>query len=127
MAATTRRTRMAANGGNGHRTHTLNHDLLRDEASQITDAVARIVAMTDQVSAGADVQVQSLDSALSGLNQMTASLKETAGQAESVASSTDSLTSSITEVAASIEQVTKSTNGLAADMRSTASAVQEST
>jgi hypothetical protein len=37
--------------------------------------------MTDQVSEGADAQIRSLDSALSGLNEMSASLKETATQA----------------------------------------------
>ena len=51
-------------------------------------AIARI---TDEVSEGADAQVRSLDGALSGLNEMTASLKETAGQAESVAASAEEL------------------------------------
>ena len=45
---------------------------------------SRIVEMTDQVSQGAETQVRSLDGALSGLNEMTASLKETAAQAGSV-------------------------------------------
>ena len=63
---------MAVSGGNGHGARALDRAVLRDEATQITHAVSRIVQMTDQVSAGADTQVQSLDSALSGLNEMTA-------------------------------------------------------
>src|SRR5512138_3801636 len=122
-----RRTPMAV-GGNGHGngTHAASHNVLRDEANQITDAVARIVAMTDAVSAGADEQVQSLDTALSGLNQMTVSLRETATQAGAVTASTDNLASSINEVAASIEQVTSSSERLAGLVRQTASSIQQS-
>jgi methyl-accepting chemotaxis protein len=65
---------------NGHGGDALDHGLLKDEAMQITGAVSRIVEMTDQVSEGAEVQIRSLDSALSGLNEMSASLKETATQ-----------------------------------------------
>jgi len=118
---------MAVSGGNGNGARAIDHNMLRNEASQITTAVARIAEMTDQVSAGADVQVQSLESALSGLNEMTSSLKETATQAASVTVSADSLASSINEVAASIEQVTKNTDSLAGFARSTASAIQQST
>ena len=67
---------MAVKGSNG--AGALDTRLLREEASSITDAVARIVRITDQVSQGAETQVRSLDDALSGLNQMTTSLKETA-------------------------------------------------
>src|SRR6185503_16765120 len=81
--------------------------LLRSEASHITDAVTRIARITDEVSEGADTQVRSIDSALSGLNEMSASLRETATQADVVTASTDGLVSSIAEVAASIEQVTR--------------------
>ena len=66
---------MAVSNGNGHAARTVDQTLLRDEASHITSAVSRIVEMTDLVSEGSDAQIRSLDSALSGLNQMTASLK----------------------------------------------------
>jgi len=52
-----------SNGSNGHGERS-SQDSLRDEASQITSAVSRIVEMTDQVSEGADAQIRSLDSAL---------------------------------------------------------------
>ena len=59
---------MAGKGGNG--AGVIDQRLLRDEAALIMDAVARIARITDEVSEGADVQVRSLDGALSGLNQM---------------------------------------------------------
>ena len=70
---------MAVSNGNGHGARVSN-ELLRDEASQINHAVSLIVEMTDQVSQGADVQMRSLDNALSGLNQMTVSLKDSSRQ-----------------------------------------------
>jgi methyl-accepting chemotaxis protein len=67
---------MAVKGSNGAGALDPRH--LREEATSITDAAARIMRITDQVSEGADMQIRSLDDAVSGLNQMTASLKETA-------------------------------------------------
>src|SRR5436190_19492872 len=112
-----RRRTMAVSNGNGLGGHALDHGLVKDEAIQITGAVSRIVEMTDEVSAGAEAQIRSLDSALSGLNEMSASLKETASQAESVVASTDSLNSSISEVAASVEQVTRNSEMFATFVR----------
>ena len=110
---------MSGNGanGNGNGAGSFNRAGLLDEASQISDAVARIAQITDEVSQGADVQVRSLDAALSGVNELSASLKETATQAESVAGATEILVSSINEVAASIEQVATSTDTLAGAVR----------
>src|SRR5262245_31387496 len=101
------------NGYNGNGVHVADDfSMLRDEANQITEGVSRIAEMTDQVSAGADDQVRSLENALSGVNQMAASLRETAGQAQSVSQSTESIVSSINETAASVEQVTKNSESL---------------
>src|SRR6187401_95528 len=111
---------------NGNGAHAVDHTKLRQEAGQISDVVSRIAQITDQVSAGADAQARSLDTALSGLNQITASLKETAGQAETVSGSTDGLLSSINEVAASIEQVTRNSENLATFITQTASSIKES-
>jgi len=76
---------MAVKGANG--AGVIDQSLLRDEATSITDAVARIARITDEVSEGADAQVRSLDSALSGLTQMATSLKETRPAEERVGSS----------------------------------------
>jgi methyl-accepting chemotaxis protein len=57
---------------NGNGAYAVDHTKIREEAGGISAAVSRIVEITDQVSAGADAQVRSLDSALSGLNQITA-------------------------------------------------------
>ena len=72
--------------------------------------------MAGEVSDGADAQMRSVDSALSGVNQLSASLKETATQAEVVTASTESLVSSINEVAASIEEVTAASARLLASL-----------
>src|SRR5688572_10008723 len=114
---------MAARGSNG--AGAVDYRLLRDEAHSITDAVARIARITDQASEGADTQVRSLDSALSGLNQMTSSLKESATQAASISESTDSLVSSINEVAASNEQVTANVAGLTSFIQQTAASIKQ--
>jgi len=115
---------MAVTNGNGHG-GSISTEVLRDEASQINHAVSLIVEMTDQVSQGADVQMRSLDNALSGLNQMTVSLKDTAAQAGSVATSTENLVSAINEIAASIEQVTRSSESLTSFVKQTATAIRD--
>jgi len=51
---------------------------LRDEASEISGAAKIIARMAGEVSEGADAQMRSVDFALSGVNQLSASLKETA-------------------------------------------------
>ena len=56
---------MAVKGSNG--AGALDTRLLREEATSITDAVSRIVRVTDQVSQGAETQVRSLDDALQEL------------------------------------------------------------
>src|SRR5262245_18280145 len=118
-----RRSVMAGKSGNG--AGVIDQRVLRDEANPISVAFARIARITDEVSEGADVQVRSLDSALSSLNQMTTSLKETATQAESISGSSDSLVSSINEVAASIEQVTVNVSGLASFIQQTTASMQK--
>src|SRR5262245_7120381 len=97
--------RNGINGVNGH--GAADPPRLRSEANHSSDAVTGSARIADEVSEGADTQVRSIDSALSGLHQMSASLRETATQADSVTASTDGLVGSIAEVAASIEQVTR--------------------
>ena len=96
-----------ANGrGNGHRARAFDTQAAFDRALRVTEAAGEIVRLSDQVAHGATSQVRSLDDALTGLNQMSASLGETAGQAETIATATDQLVSAVTEVSASIDQVT---------------------
>jgi uncharacterized phage infection (PIP) family protein YhgE len=118
---------MAGTNGNGNRAHPMTGDALRDEAIKMTGAAKLIARLTEEVAEGADVQMRSLESALSGVNELSASLKETSTQAGAVSASTESLVSSINEVAASIEQVTANTDTLATGIREVAASMQEST
>jgi len=115
---------MAAHATNGNGA-TVNRAGLIDEAARITDAVSMIAQITDEVSQGADLQVRSLDSALSGINELSASLKETATQAEAASTATDALVSSVNEVAASIEQVASSTDSLSIAVRQVTTSMVE--
>src|SRR5687768_17377172 len=77
-----------------------------DQAARVTGSAGIIARVAEEVSEGAGLQLSSLDSALNGLNEMSASLRETATQADSLAGSAEELSSSVNEMAASIEQVT---------------------
>ena len=75
-------TRTKTNGrANGSR-RGFDPSLVAAQTDQLTAAAHAIARITDEVSEGADTQVRSLDATLSGLNEMAASLKETAGQAD---------------------------------------------
>ncbi|HZA36090.1 MAG TPA: hypothetical protein VE505_14235, partial [Vicinamibacterales bacterium] len=56
------------------------------QAEQVATAVTALARITEDVSEQAETQVRSLDGTLSGLNEMAASLKETAGRADAVGS-----------------------------------------
>ncbi|HEY9832006.1 MAG TPA: hypothetical protein V6D26_15585, partial [Stenomitos sp.] len=85
------------NGKPGHenvvdtrnRPSSLNPDIarVRAESEPITQAVNSIAGSVTQMAEGLDLQMRSLEETISGANEMAASLKETAGQAESVATS----------------------------------------
>lgn len=78
---------------NGVHSLALDTASVRNEAGLISHAAAALARMTEEVSDGADTQIRSLDEALSGVNEMAASLRETAAQAESVALSSEELVS----------------------------------
>ena len=99
----------------------LNLTLLRDEAGHISEAASNIARTTEAVSEGAESQLASLDDAVANASQVTASLAESARQAESVGLVGRALASSINEMAASIEQVTTNTGSLASAVRESAS------
>src|SRR5262249_59677067 len=85
--------RKSVNGANGHRALAFDPAVIRSRAEQVTESASDIARIADEVSAGADSQIRSLDDALSNVNQMAASLRETAGQAESVTRSSETLPS----------------------------------
>ena len=59
------------------------------QAGQVTESAAAISRLTEDVSQVAETQVQTLERALGAVNQMAASLKETASQADSVSVSAE--------------------------------------
>ena len=70
--------------GNGHGGATVYTIEMRDTAVEVTNSAAQIGDIAGEVTRGVDTQGRSLEGALSSANQMAASLKETAGQAESL-------------------------------------------
>ena len=76
---------MAAPNGNGNRANVRDHRMLLAEADEITGTAKIIASLAEEVTAGTEVQIRSLDSALSGVNELSTSLKETATQADSAA------------------------------------------
>ena len=82
MASNSRR------GSNGHGTVagalTVDTAAVRARADQIAFSADTLARITDQVAEGAESQDRSLESAVAEIAEMTASLAETATQAESV-------------------------------------------
>src|SRR4030095_5462337 len=112
---------------NGARPRSIDVDLLHERAGQVTISANGIARIADAVFEGAEIQVRSLDEAVTGVNQMATSLKQTASQADSISVSSDELVSSVNELAVSIEQVTANTASLAASVNEAAAAAQETT
>ena len=108
----------AGNGAGGG----IDTQMVLSQAEQVAATAGTIARLNEEVSEGADAQLRSLDRALASVNEMAASLTQTAGQAESVSVSAEQLGSSVNEMAASIEQVTANTASLAASVRETAQA-----
>ena len=71
--------------------HSLDSNVIRQQAALVTASAEVIARTTEEVAEGAAVQISAVDGVLSGLNEMSASLRETAGQAESVAASAEEL------------------------------------
>ena len=81
-------------------------DQVRSSAAEVATTAEYIARIAAIVTKGADTQNRSLDGSVSTANELSASLKETASQAQSLTVSADELMSTITEVGASIEQIT---------------------
>src|SRR4030095_13680577 len=89
-------------------------------ARQVAAAAGTISRGSDEVFEGSEAQVRTLDRATGVLNEMAASLKETAQQATSVTTSAEELASAVAESAASVEQVTSNTAHLSEAITRTA-------
>ncbi len=113
------------NGRDNGTSHAFNPRLVLEQADLLTTSAGAIVRISDDVASGAEIQLRALDDAVSAVNEMSASLKETNAQADSIAASAEELVAAINEIGASIEQVTSNTGSLAAPVAQTAAAVQE--
>src|SRR5262245_21990130 len=116
MAPQSRRT----NGANGLYSRGIDIVTIRSQAEQVSLSAAGIARIADEVAQGATVQLGSLDGALGEMNEVVASLLDTAAQAESATNSSESLVSSVNEIAASIEQVSANTTSLSASVAQSA-------
>ena len=124
MAGKSRKTNGSANGGGPL---LLDPHLIRSRAEEVTGTASGIARIAGEVSAGAEEQRQSLDDALTGMNEMAASLGETATQAAAVSSSAEQIASSMNELAASVEQISANTTNLAGSIGETAASAEETT
>src|SRR4051794_20924572 len=120
MAARNGKSGNGLHGANGQARHILDVSVLRDRATQVSHSATGIARITDQVAEGSDVQLRSLENALTEVEKMAGGINGTGVQAESLASSADSLASSINELGASIEQVSENTASMAPSLGDTA-------
>ena len=105
------------NGSNGtHGTRFIDSEAIRSRAELVTVSAAGIARIADEVAQGATSQLGSLDAALAEMNDVVASLIDTAGQAESATNSSEGMVSSVNEIAASIEQVSANTTSLSSSI-----------
>ena len=99
---------------------------LRSRAELVTVSAAGIARIADEVARARRRSCGSLDAALSDMNDVVASLIDTAGQAESATNSSEGMVSSVNEIAASIEQVSANTASLSSSIAQTAASAQQS-
>ncbi|HET9467565.1 MAG TPA: hypothetical protein VFO48_04095, partial [Vicinamibacterales bacterium] len=116
MASQSRKT----NGSNGGHGRGIDTKTLRSRAELVTVSAAGIARIADEVAQGSVAQLGTLDEALGDMNEIVASLGETAIQAESATNSSEALVSSVNEIAASIEQVSANTASLSSSIGQTA-------
>src|SRR5262249_53705050 len=100
---------------------------MRERAERVTRSATDIARIADAVYEGAETQIRSLDEAFSTVNQMTASLKETAQQAESIGVSPGELAAAPGGLWGRTEQVTGNPASLAAAVAQTATASEQGT
>ena len=84
---------MPTSKNNGHQFSTEQIVEIRDAAVAVSSRASEIAHVSSEVTEGVDGQGRSLESALSITNELAASLKETANQAESLAASSEELAS----------------------------------
>jgi methyl-accepting chemotaxis protein len=77
--------------GNGKASGGVDTHRMRERADQVTHSASGIARIADAVFEGAETQIRSLDEAVAGINQIAASLRETAQQTESVSESAEEL------------------------------------
>ena len=120
-------TRKRTNGSGAPRggDATIDAATVRLRVDRLADSAASIVHVVDEVAEGAETQGRNLDLTLTEVNQIAASLAETAKQADLVTASADGLLSSINEMAASVEQVSANALSLSSSVAETAASAQE--
>ena len=101
------RSHKSANGSNGHAPASpADLAAIRAGVERVTASATGVARLADDVSEGAERQIQTIDGTVSEMDEIAASLAETAAQAESAGGSAEELVSTVNELAASIEQVT---------------------
>ncbi len=98
---------------------------LRQTVTSLGEAVNSVSAATYKMSGGARVQQEATEQTVMTVEEMVASIRGVADNAEVMSNSATNASSAVTEMASSIGEIAKSTNGLSAIAEETASSIQQ--
>jgi len=98
---------------------------LRQTVTSLGEAVNSVSASTYKMSGGARVQQEATEQTVMTVEEMVASIRGVADNAEVMSNSATNASSAVAEMATSIGEIAKSTNGLSAIAEETASSIQE--
>jgi len=98
---------------------------LRQTVAGLGEAVNSVSAATYKMSGGARVQQEATEQTVMTVEEMVASIRGVADNAEVMSNSATNASSAVAEMATSIGEIAKSTNGLSAIAEETASSIQQ--
>ena len=98
---------------------------LRQTVASLGEAVNSVSAATYKMSGGARVQQEATEQTVMTVEEMVASIRGVADNAEVMSNSATNASSAVAEMATSIGEIAKSTNGLSAIAEETASSIQQ--
>lgn len=98
---------------------------LRQTVTGLGEVVNSINTTTQKISRGARVQQEATEQTVMTVEEMAASIRGVADNAEVLSNSATNASSAVTEMVTSIGEIAKSTNGLSAIVEETSSSIQQ--
>jgi methyl-accepting chemotaxis protein len=98
---------------------------IREAARQMVSVQGEVKGISTKLTAGSQVQSESVEEAASSVNEMHFSLKEIAGSMDDLHSTSERTSSSVIEMAASVNEVAKSVSDLSGFIDETSSAITQ--